>query len=688
MFTPPVADVFNITEADVGRPITNFTHHLDYHAIERDVRAVLRDLRPVDNEIKSIHGHWFSMRIRPYRTLDNRVDGVVVTLDDFTKRRQVEAALRENEEQLRAIFETALDYAIFTIDAARTITRWSPGAAAIFGWSEAEIIGRTADVLFVPEDRAAGQMELEMAAARENGAAEDTRWHLRKDGSRVFIQGVVRSLGPHGFAKIGQDVTERWAADAPLRESEALLIQFGEASQDILWIREADTLQWRYLTPAFEATYGLPRDEALKGDNYRSWLELIVPEDREHAAAAIARVAGGEPATFEYRVRRPADGQVRWLRDVDFPIRNGAGEVIRIGGVGHDVTSLKEAEAALASAERRQRALIEGVPQLVWRAVDGGLLTWASPQWTAFTGQAEADSHGRGWLEAVHPDDRERVQGEWEEADARGEFQADFRLHHAAENSWRWVQTRASPVHDERGEIVEWFGASTDVDDLRRSRERQQVLLAELQHRVRNIMAMIRAIVGRTAETSDSVETFASHLTGRLNSMARTQVLLTRSVEAAVDVENMILNELKAQGASDKQFSVEGPEVRLSAKAAEVLTLAIHELATNAIKYGALGAPAGQVEVRWDIRSENETPWLRLTWTESGVQVAGVAPRREGLGTELIRIRVPYELKGRGEHHIRPGGVTCTIDFPLRPGDSILQTDAQMVRPLEEGTPP
>ena len=683
MFTPPVTDLFNITDGDVGRPITNFTHHLNYEEVEQDVRVVLRDLAPIEKEICSASDRWFMVRVRPYRTLDNRVDGVVVTFDDITERRQIARSLRENEEQLAAIFETALDYAIFTTDFSGTITRWSPGAAAIFGWSELEIVGQSAEMLFVPEDRSAGQMEREMRAARENGAEEDVRWHLRKDGSRVYIQGAVRSLGSWGFAKIGQDVTERRAADTALRESEALLRQFGEASQDILWIREVDTLQWRYLTPAFEATYGLPRAEALEGDNYRSWLELVLPDDREHAAKSIARVAAGEQVTFEYRVRRPADGHVRWLRDVDFPILNDTGEVVQIGGVGHDVTSLKLAEAALASAERWQRALIEGVPQLVWRAGERGLWTWASPQWTEFTGQAEEDSHGRGWLKTLHPDDRERVETEWEGAEERGEFQAEYRLHHAAEDAWRWVQTRATPLRDEKGAIVEWLGTSTDIDDLRRSRERQQVLLAELQHRVRNIMAMIRAIVGRTAETSDSVETFASHLTGRLNSMARTQVLLTRSVEAGVDLENMILNELKAQGASDNRFTVEGSEVRLSAKAAEVLTLAIHELATNAIKYGALGASTGQVKVRWVVDTDDPTPWLRLTWIETGVQIAITAPRREGFGTELIKTRVPYELKGRGEHHIQPGGITCTIQFPLKPGESILQTNADSVRPLE-----
>ena len=233
---------------------------------------------------------------------------------------------------------------------------------------------------------------------------------------------------------------------------------FGEASQDVLWVRDADTLDWTYLTPAFEQVYGLSRDEALKGDNFRNWLELIVPEDREHARAMIDRVVAGELATFEYRIRRPGDGKVRWLRDTDFPMRDEHGRVVSIGGIGQDVTFIKTVDEQLRASEQRQQLLIEGVPQLVWRAYDGGKWTWASPQWTDFTGQAEADSHGYGWLDQVHPDDRERVREVWASAIERGEYHAEYRVRHAAEQRYRWFQARATPVRDNAGDIVEWLG--------------------------------------------------------------------------------------------------------------------------------------------------------------------------------------------------------------------------------------
>lgn len=681
MFTPPVTKLFNIKEGDVGRPITDFTHHLSYPGIESDVRKVLRDLAPIEEEIRSVDERWFRVRVRSYRTLDNRVDGVVITFDDFTQRMLAETALRENEEQLRAVFESALDYAIFTIDPAGTITRWSPGAAAIFGWNESEIIGLNTEVLFTPEDRSTGEMEKELAGARETGAADDVRWHLRKDGSRVFIQGVVRSLGPRGFAKIGQDITERKASETALQKSEDRLRQFGEASQDILWLRDAATLQWQYLTPAFEEIYGLSRAEALEGNNYRNWLDLILPEDREHAAASIARVGAGEHLTFEYRIVRPVDGQVRWLRDVDFPLVDNTGKILSIGGVGHDITNLKAAEAALASAEWRQRALIDGVPQLVWRAVDDGQWTWASPQWTEFTGQKEEDSHGRGWLDAVHPDDKQRVETEWGEAIERGELQAEYRLHHVGKDAWRWVQTRATPVRGKHGEIIEWLGTSTDVDDLRRMQEHQEVLVAELQHRTRNLMGVIRSMSSKTARDSVDLPEFQVRFRDRLEALSRVQGMLSRLYDDdRVTFDELIRTELTAMDGNAERVTLSGPDgVRLRSSTVQTLAMALHELATNAVKYGALGQPNGRLAIEWQLQSsgENGKPWLHIDWRESGVEMLppDAATRGTGQGRELIEKALPYQLNAKTSYTLESEGVHCTISIPVSASTEEIEYD-------------
>lgn len=448
------------------------------------------------------------------------------------------------------------------------------------------------------------------------------------------------------------------------RRSEERLRQFGEASQDVLWIRDAETLQWQYLTPAFEAIYGLSREEAMGGNNYRSWLDLIVPEDRARARDSIARVRAGEHVTFDYRIRRPHDGTIRWLRNTDFPIRGGDGTVRLVGGIGHDLTELREAETRL-------QTLIEGIPQLVWRAVDGGEWTWTSPQWTDYTGQAAAESLGRGWLDMLHPDDRARATGAWAHAVGTGGFEVDYRLRRAAGPDYRWFQTRATPVRGEGGAILEWLGTSTDIHDLRALQERQQVLVGELQHRTRNLMGVVRAMADRTAEASDDIADFRARFRDRLEALARVQGLLSRLGETdRVAFDTLIETELRAMKGAAGQVTLDGPKgIRLRSGMVQTLAMALHELATNAVKYGALSQPDARLAVRWWLGEADRHGrlWLHIDWRESGVAMppARDAPQGTGQGRELIEAALPYQLGATTTFTLAPDGVHCTIAIPV-----------------------
>src|SRR3712207_1903194 len=141
------------------------------------------------------------------------------------------------------------------------------------------------------------------------------------------------------------------------------------------------------------------------------------------------------------------------------------------------------------------------------------------------------------------------------------------------------------------------------------------MLLAELQHRVRNTLAVVRSIARRTAETSASVEDYAMHLDGRLNAFARTQAILTRNPAAGVDLAYIIAEELLSYDAHEgRQVSISGPSVRLQPAAAETFALAVHELATNAVKYGALSSPEGRIGVHWRYADAASPPQLTFQW--------------------------------------------------------------------------
>src|SRR5579871_1754902 len=204
-----------------------------------------------------------------------------------------------------------------------------------------------------------------------------------------------------------------------------------------------------------------------------------------------------------------------------------------------------------------------------------------------------------------------------------------------------------------------------DVTAITRAEERQRLLLSELQHRVRNTLGVVRSIVRRSAETSTSVEEYASHLDGRLNAFARTQAMVTRDPEGGVDLEYLVVEELLGYNAHEgEQLRVSGPAVRFQPKAAETLALAIHELATNAIKYGALSQPGGRVDVTRHVDDSADPSQLMFEWRERGGPHVS-PPQRKGFGTELLERTMAFELKGKTTMTFNAAGFHCTIIIPL-----------------------
>lgn len=211
-FTPRAVDLFSIIATDVGRSLLDLTHKLDYDQLAEDVSATFDTLRLVEREVRSTDGRCYIVRLLPYRTNEDRIEGAVMTFFDITARRHAEEQARASEAHMRMVAESAKDYAIVTMDHAGRVTSWNRGAETLFGYSADEMQGQELDRLFVPEDIAAGVPQDELRRAREDGRAEDERWHLRKDGSRFFCSGVTTPLRNgefYGYAKIARDETAR-----------------------------------------------------------------------------------------------------------------------------------------------------------------------------------------------------------------------------------------------------------------------------------------------------------------------------------------------------------------------------------------------------------------------------------------------------------------------------------------------
>jgi two-component system CheB/CheR fusion protein len=217
-YTPAVEGLFNVIATDVGRPLQHLTNRLDYQNLAADAERVMDKLERVEREIRGTDSNWYIVRMMPYRTIEDRIEGVVLTFVNISERKKVEEALIESEERLRLTVESITDYAIFTTDTEGRIKTWNAGAERIFGYTEEEAVGQPAGIIFTPEDRASEAPEAEMRQAQHEGRAADERWHMSKRGARFYVSGVMSPLRDStgaltGFVKVARDLTEQRRAE-------------------------------------------------------------------------------------------------------------------------------------------------------------------------------------------------------------------------------------------------------------------------------------------------------------------------------------------------------------------------------------------------------------------------------------------------------------------------------------------
>nr|WP_315591879.1 chemotaxis protein CheB [uncultured Cupriavidus sp.] len=221
-FTPNATAIFNLIDSDVGRSLFHITHLLRYPTLADDVRQSFQSLRLTEREIQSEAGRWYLMRLLPYRTADDHIDGAVITLIDITDRHQAEAAAREGEQRLRLVAQSTKDYAIIIQDRAGGIVSWNAGAERIFGYTEAEVLGQDVELIYESPDRQKLVPARERETATKEGRADDERWYRTKDGRRIYCSGVVTPIidtSFHGFAKIARDLTARKLHEDANREA-------------------------------------------------------------------------------------------------------------------------------------------------------------------------------------------------------------------------------------------------------------------------------------------------------------------------------------------------------------------------------------------------------------------------------------------------------------------------------------
>lgn len=669
-------------------------------------------------------GQWIRWRGRADRSTPSALYGITF---DITDQRRAETLLRESEERYRTMFETMdegylladviFDEAGKAVDIA--YVNANPAAIRMVG---TDLTGRR---LREVADYEEYWYEIWGRVAR-TGEPEHLERYAAPDG--IWYDFNVFKSEPDNVdsRRVGvlfKDVTRRRLVEQALRESEERQAFLLKLSDDLRPLSDPSEIQagamrvlGQHLGALRAQYYEVEADDeqVRLGGGYAEHQEemvtdriliddfgLYVKADFRQGSTVVVSNTATDPRVSEKDARSyEVYGMGAY---VAVPLVKAGRFIVCIGvhnASPRDWTSLEvslieeTAERTWAAVERaraetRLRESEERFAQFA-AASSGGLwvrdaaslsMEYVSPAIGTIYGVAPEAILGEveKWAAIIVPDDRD-IALEHLASAQRGEAVVhEFRIQRPSDHAFRWIRNTDFPLGG-NGQMRRIGGIAEDVTEAKLAVEHQAVLLAELQHRVRNIMAVIRAITARTAERAESVQSYGDLMMGRLLALARVQALLTHAANVSVGIRGIVLEEVSVQAQHEGQYVLDGPDVALSPKAAEVMTLAIHELATNALKYGALSVPHGRVTVKWATFEKRGTTWLGFDWTEEGAperpQPAPDVPRRRGFGSELIEGRVPYELKGTGRVTIEPGGARCRLEFPLRDGASILETDA------------
>lgn len=421
-------------------------------------------------------------------------------------------------------------------------------------------------------------------------------------------------------------------------------------------------------SPEYLRLHGLPPD--LRHETHEQWLQRVHPDDRGQAERTLfAALAGtGDSYDSEYRIIRPADGDVRWIHARADIERDASGKAVRLVGAHLDVTEQKRAQEVLRESEERLRMALEAGLMGTWRFdLRTGRQQWSEQQFRLFGLEPAGEPPTRElFMSLVLPEDHGLVEfGPEDLLPGRGLLDAEFRIRRP-DGEIRWLVSHTLVRRNAANEPLEMIGLNWDITGRKQAEQHQQLLLFELQHRVRNTLSVIRSIIRRTAETSSDKDDMLMHLDGRVDAFARVQAAVTRDPAKGLDLAMLVADELRVAGASEgPRLSIAGVTVWLAPRAAETIGLAIHELTTNAIKYGALASHQGRLAITWAIERDGAEPTLQLVWTERQVEGVITAPAHRGFGTEILTRTLPYELQATTDMQFRPDGLSCRIAVPL-----------------------
>src|SRR5262245_55166589 len=389
-FTPMAEKMLNLIATDVGRPVTDIKLNVDVPDLEQILVDVLESVQPYQREVQDKNGRWHSLRVRPYRTLDNRIDGAVLVLVDIDSIKQTESSLRASEERLRITYDRA-PVGIFETDLEGRFLRVNDKFCEVTGHTREQLLALRSQDITHADDVAAEVEAFDRIRTRVVPSVRGEKRYVREDGQTVWVElhrfTIADAEGQPSFTVgIAEDISERKETETTLRRREARFRALMNSAPVLIWVSGLEGME--YVNQAYLEFVGVESQEVLGN----AWTYFVHPDDREDYLAAYDRARTAlQPFEQQYRLRR-ADGEYRWMMAVALPQFGAAGKLSGYTGATFDISTLKEAEEGLRTADQRKDefiamlahelrnplAPITNVVQMLRSAnLDTGTLDWA-----------------------------------------------------------------------------------------------------------------------------------------------------------------------------------------------------------------------------------------------------------------------------------------------------------------------
>ncbi|MEK0084454.1 PAS domain-containing protein [Benzoatithermus flavus] len=582
-----------------------------------------------------------------------------------TARRQAETMLAHEQERASlalaagnmAVWETEIGTdRLIRPEAFTELLRLPPGR---FEGSIHELIA-----FVLEEDRPALIEQREaMLAGEIPGIEAEFRVRCADGAIRWFrVKARVRRDGagaPSSTLGVAMDVTALKEAESALRASEERHRLALAAMHGIVY--EHDLASGRLsLSGEIATLLGLPED--LHEVDARWWMERVHPDDRAHLSCTLEEMSascGSTSFSLEYRMRHQSG---RWLhvRDRAFVMRDDAGRSVRLAGIVSDITESVLALEALRQNEQRLRLALASAPVALFEQDRDLRYRWTHnpnlPMHPAeMLGRTDAELFGPEVAAPLEAFKRRVLAGSTETAEVTLALPEGTRI----------LELHAEPRHDTAGRVIGLTGAAIDITERKLAEEQREILLRELNHRVKNLLAVVQAIAHQTAARSETVPTFLQAFNGRLGALAAAQGKLTAHGWRGVDLRELVHQTLEPLDLADgRRVRTQVESLPVAARAAQSLALALYELATNASKYGALSVPEGGVELTASVTATPGQPALEIRWREWGGPPVG-PPTRQGFGTRLLTRMIARQHHGQVHLDWDPAGLVCRLVLPL-----------------------